>query len=465
MISLDKIPANALARFDRDRAVVDDRLRITSIENNAVVPKNHLHPIIEWEVPDDYSTAFLVELKSAKRTLDVLLRKEPRWQPAGSEFAELLNDGEIIVTVYRLNRWLTSKSRPVRLVVSERALTDRIIYRVVPLYFTPADPVAIKQLCLGQPPIQLAQIERACVGCHAYSGDSAMLNCVQYKTRKAVTAQRNAGSFRLGRHDFGQFCFVALSPDGKYAAVVKSTSGKLVLRTGKDLSVPFDLVCKSADIYIYNFAADTLTPLPGACDPQFNEDMPWFSPDGKTIIFSRYRPDIPRILRWQAPTVKAMDLYEVPFNDGKGGAPVPVPNASANGLHQYFARYAPNGKWMSFCRADACKGVFVRKDSDIYLMSRNDHVVTKMSLNKNGTMDSWHDWSSDSRWLIFSSKRDRNQLTAVYLSYIDDNGKDLPPIKIADARDGKMNTPQFVPASLDLERAGNITDFIYGSFR
>jgi len=77
-------------------------------------------------------------------------------------------------------------------------------------------------------------------------------------------------------------------------------------------------------------------------------------------------------------------------------------------------------------------------------------------------MDSWHDWSSDSHWLIFSSKRDKSQLTAVYMSYIDDDGKDHPPIKLADEPERKTNTPQFTPATLDLEHAGNLTDYIYG---
>lgn|GEM_PF-1990746 len=461
IIALDNISANALARFDRARAVFDERLRITSIEDNAVIPRNHLHPIVEWETPESYSAAFLVELKSTKRTLEVLLRKEPRWQPDGDEFAGLLDDGEMLVTVYRLNLGLTTKSRPVRLVVSERALADRIIFRVVPLYFVPGEPVGIKLLFLHQKqPDLLLRVERACVGCHAYALDSAIFNCVLKKTRKAVTLQRSDRGFRLNRHVFDQFSFVSLSPDGKYAAVVKSSVGKMVTR--KDLIEPFDLVYKSADIHIYNFETGTIAPLPGASDPRFNEDMPWFSPDGKYVLFSRYQ--VVEKKR-KNPTIESMDLYQVPFNDGKGGEPVPIPNASANGMHHYFARYAPNGKWISFCRADGQKGVFARKDSDIYLLSLNDHAVTKLSLNRDGTMDSWHDWSSDSHWLIFSSKRDKSQLTAIYLSYIDDNGKDHPPIKVADERGGKTNTPQFAPPTLALETAGNVTEYIYGCFK
>lgn len=461
VIALDNISTNALVRFDRARAILDGRIRITSLQDNAVIPKNHLHPIVEWETPESYSTAFLIELKSTKRTLAVLLRKGHRWQPDGNEFAELLNDSEVQVTIYRLSRGTTSKSQPVRLFVSDLPLTDRIVFRVVPPYFTPGDLVAIKFLFLHQrQPDVLLRIDRACVGCHAYAPDTAIFNSIKDKIRKGITMRRGDHEFRLNYRVFGEFSFVSITPDSKHAALVKKSTGKFAGR--KDIIEPFELIYTSGDIYIYNFETNAIAPLPGASDPRFVEDMPAFSPDGKHVLFSRYQTvEKEKKVR----TVKSMDLYQVPFNDGKGGEPVPLPNASTNGMYQYFARYAPNGKWISFCRADAHKGVFARKDSDIYLLSLGDHAVTKLALNKEGAMDSWHDWSADSHWLIFSSKRDKNQLTALYMSYIDDNGKDHPPIKVADDRNGKINTPQFAPAKLNLETVSNLTEYVHSCFK
>ena len=36
--------------------------------------------------------------------------------------------------------------------------------------------------------------------------------------------------------------------------------------------------------------------------------------------------------------------------------------------------------------------------------------------------ESWHSWSSNSRWIAFSSKRRDGRFTRTYLSYIDVNG-------------------------------------------
>jgi len=41
--------------------------------------------------------------------------------------------------------------------------------------------------------------------------------------------------------------------------------------------------------------------------------------------------------------------------------------------------------------------------------------------------ETWHCWSSNSRWLVFSSKRGNGLLNRAYFSYIDDHGKAHKP--------------------------------------
>ena len=51
------------------------------------------------------------------------------------------------------------------------------------------------------------------------------------------------------------------------------------------------------------------------------------------------------------------------------------------------------------------------------LKANSDHV------------DTWHSWSTNSRWILFVSKRDGGPLFArLYLSYIDENGRSHKPV-------------------------------------
>ena len=52
-----------------------------------------------------------------------------------------------------------------------------------------------------------------------------------------------------------------------------------------------------------------------------------------------------------------------------------------------------------------------------------------MNINSDQS-ESWHSWSSNSRWMVFSSKRDSGVFTRTYIAYVDNNGKVYKPIRL-----------------------------------
>jgi hypothetical protein len=61
-------------------------------------------------------------------------------------------------------------------------------------------------------------------------------------------------------------------------------------------------------------------------------------------------------------------------------------------------------------------------DSDLYLLdtkTREFHKPEKINSNK---AESYHCWSSNGRWVVFSSKRQDGICTHPYFSYFDSNG-------------------------------------------
>ena len=60
-------------------------------------------------------------------------------------------------------------------------------------------------------------------------------------------------------------------------------------------------------------------------------------------------------------------------------------------------------------------------------------------------MNSWHSFSPNGRWLVFSSKS-RSPYTQMYLTHIDEDGNDSPAILIENstAANRAVNIPEFV---------------------
>ena len=95
------------------------------------------------------------------------------------------------------------------------------------------------------------------------------------------------------------------------------------------------------------------------------------------------------------------DLYTVPFNNGRGGEPIPLEGASGNGKSNYFPKYSPDGKWIVFDQAESF--MLLMPDSRLYIMPAEGGEPRLMNCNTE-SMNSWHSWSPNSKWLVFSSK-------------------------------------------------------------
>ena len=94
-----------------------------------------------------------------------------------------------------------------------------------------------------------------------------------------------------------------------------------------------------------------------------------------------------------------------------------------NGESNYFARYSPDGRWIAFCKASSF--MLLQPDSRIYIMPAQGGTPRLMNCNT-PLMNSWHSWSSNSRWLVFSSKAN-TPYTQLFITHVDSLGNDAPP--------------------------------------
>ena len=205
----------------------------------------------------------------------------------------------------------------------------------------------------------------------------------------------------------------------------------------------------------YSRETGVLRPLPGADDPRFVQMGAVWSPDGQRLVFARAAaadpdpPGVPLAKFANDPNELQIkyDLYRIPFHDGAGGVAEPIAGASANGMSNTFPKVSPDGRWIVFVR---CRnGQLMRPDSELYIVPAAGGVERRMHCNT-AHMNSWHSFSPNGRWLVFSSKS-RSPYTQMYLTHIDEQGNDSPPILIenATAANRAVNLPEFVNIAPD----------------
>ena len=205
----------------------------------------------------------------------------------------------------------------------------------------------------------------------------------------------------------------------------------------------------------YSRQTGVLQPLPGADDPRFVQMGAVWSPDGESLVFARAPatdpnpPGVPLAQFANDPNELQVkyDLYRIPFHNGLGGTAEPIAGASGNGMSNTFPKVSPDGRWIVFveCR----NGELMRPDSQLYIVPAGGGRARRMRCNTS-RMNSWHSFSPNGRWLVFSSKS-RSPYTQMYLTHIDADGNDSPPILIdnATASNRAVNIPEFVNVAPD----------------
>jgi len=86
----------------------------------------------------------------------------------------------------------------------------------------------------------------------------------------------------------------------------------------------------------------------------------------------------------------------------------------------------------------------MRPDSQLYVVPADGGEARRMRCNT-PLMNSWHSFSPNGRWLVFSSKS-RSPYTQMFLTHVDEDGNDSPAILVenATAANRAVNIPEFV---------------------
>jgi hypothetical protein len=415
------------------------QLRLTSIADGAVVPANWLHPLIEWSGPENAT----LTVETAKSKL-VFFLSNRRAVIDDVGFPALLKEKALRFTLAA-----GAETNSVRVTADDRELPDHAVFRMVERFFNVQGTSLIRTYRLSDAaPVLWTEMEGSCVGCHDYGAGTALLNGRHICDRRLFFGQSGAEGTTVRQYKIGEFSFPAVRPDGKRAAL--PVSNRSMILTRSNVTEPFDMTYQAGLIAVYNMENESFSLLPGASDPSYVQDQPFWSPDGKRLLFVRYLPTP------GTNVIEPTSVMEIDYNDGKGGVPATVLEGKP-GRYDYFPRYSPDGRWISYVESDARRGYFFRPDSDIWLLDRKSGATRKLGCCVDGAMDSWHSWSSDSRWIAYSSKCD-GPMTGLWLTRVREDGRAEPPVKIVSDPELKVNLPVLVPDERPMDFGGAIAD-------
>ena len=186
-----------------------------------------------------------------------------------------------------------------------------------------------------------------------------------------------------------------------------------------------DVVDLDSDLVCYEVGAEAAKTAAGMADPDRLETYPTWSPDGRSLYFCRAP------ILWSDRSALPPEHYEAVRYDlmrisydletDTWGEAETVLSSDETGLSILLPRVSPDGKYLLFCMCRyGCFPIY-QPGSDLYLMDLDSGQYRRLEINSDRS-ESWHSWSSNGRWFVFSSKRRDGIFTRSYLSYLDEAG-------------------------------------------
>ena len=166
------------------------------------------------------------------------------------------------------------------------------------------------------------------------------------------------------------------------------------------------------------------------------ETFPNWSPDGKTLYYCNCELDKVLDLETMPDSMIAREialrynlikysLKKVDFDPQTQtfGEPQMVVDAPAKGKSITLPRVSPDGRYVLYTEGDYGQFHIWHKSSDLWVKDLQADTCYALKPANSKDVDSYHTWSSNGRWIVFSSRRDDGNYTRPYIAYFDKKGK------------------------------------------
>lgn len=192
-----------------------------------------------------------------------------------------------------------------------------------------------------------------------------------------------------------------------------------------------EVVDYGSDLFLYDVDKDEVKPITHTTGTL--ETFPCWAPTGDKVYFtSAHVPlfeNVPDSVRSNAVTqiysTIRYNVMSMTFDaaTGKFGAPQTEVDCATMGRSASVARISPDGRYLLFTLAPYGQFHIWHTEADLWVKDMSTGRVYPLSQTNSPQADSYHTWSSNGRWIVFSSRRDDGSFTRPYIAYFDKAGQ------------------------------------------
>lgn len=243
--------------------------------------------------------------------------------------------------------------------------------------------------------------------------------------------------------------YPAWHPSGRFIVFSSNEIGQAFPMHGGKMIEVYD---QSARLVIYNNQTHKISAVEDSISSDYMETFPCWSPCGEWLYYVRTRKPIGS---YNLRNIK-FDLVRRSFDaeNGRFSKPETVFPASETGNSVTMPTISPDGRYLIFTMLDFGTFSIWHKESDLYLLDLKTNIYSKMGLNSDES-ESHHAWSSNGRWIVFSSKRGDGLTARPFLAYFGTDGHTAKPFVLPQKdptlylKLGKtFNRPEFVKGKI-----------------